>query len=740
VSQPPEKQPATGQDKAKAAPKPGARRARVPTILQMEAVECGAACLAMVLAHHGLWVPLEELRVACGVSRDGSKASNLLRAARTFGFTAKGFRKEPAQLVDLPVPSIIHWNFNHYVVLEGIRDGWAYINDPSSGPRRLPLDELDEAFTGVVLAFSPNENFRSGGQRPRIWHQIKGHLAHSWGPLAVIAGFSMLLVLPGIVLPGLSKTFIDAVLVNQRQDWVVPLCLGVALAGTMQGLLTYFQQRQLTLLRTKLALTLATRYLFNLLARPMHFFNQRMAGDLANRAAAVDQVAELLSGSLATNIFNLTAVLFYGLAMAAYDPLLALIAVALVLGNITVLKLAERRRVDLSRNRAAEEGKLMGATAMLIGGIESIKVGGLEGDVFGKWSGYQARLLATGQALGRLDVTLGVIPTLLTALSTAALLGIGGWRVIDGSLTVGSLVAIQALMVSFTTPINGLVTLAGQLQTIRGDLDRIADVVNDRSRAAEAGPPARPIAALPERLAGRLELRDISFGYSPCDPPLVEDLSLLVEPGRRVALVGASGSGKSTVGRMVCRLLRPWGGEILIDGVALDDLPPDLFAQTVAYVDQDVFLFGGTVRDNLTLWDATVPEAALTQALKDAEIHAEISLRPGHYDSAVLEGGLNFSGGQRQRLEIARALLRDPAILVLDEATAALDPVTEKAIDDNIRRRGCTCLIIAHRLSTIRDCDEIIVLERGRVVQRGNHAALVAEGGPYAALLNAEGA
>lgn len=735
MSPTPEKQPAA----AKAKPRPGDRRAKVPTILQMESVECGAACLAMVLAHHGLWVPLEELRVACGVSRDGSKASNILRAARTFGFTAKGFRKEPAQLPDLPVPSIIHWNFNHYVVLEGIRDGWAYINDPASGPRRLSLAELDEAFTGVVLAFSPNEAFRPGGQRPRIWHQIKAHLRHSWGALAMIAGFSMLLVLPGIILPGLSKTFIDAVLVNQRQDWVAPLCLGVALAGIMQGLLTYFQQRQLTWLRTKLALTLATRYLFNLLARPMHFFNQRMAGDLANRAEAVDRVAELLSGSLATNIFNLTAVLFYGLAMAAFDPLLALIAVMLVLGNITVLKLAERRRVDLNRRRAGEAGKLMGATAMLIGGIESIKVGGLEGEVFGKWTGYQARLLATGQALGRLDVTLSVIPTLLTALSSAALLGIGAWRVIDGSLTVGSLVAIQALMVSFTSPINGLVGLAGQLQAIRGDLDRIADVVN-RPDTPSDPETVRPVAALPERFSGRLELRDVSFGYSPCDPPLLEGLSLLAEPGRRVALVGASGSGKSTVGRMVCRLLRPWGGQILIDGVPVDDIPPDLFAQTVAYVDQDVFLFGGTVRDNLTLWDPTVPEAALTQALKDAEIHAEISLRPGHYDSAVLEGGLNFSGGQRQRLEIARALLRDPAILVLDEATAALDPVTEKLIDDNIRRRGCTCLIIAHRLSTIRDCDEIIVLERGRVVQRGNHAALAAEGGAYAALLNAEGA
>lgn len=725
--------------KAEALSKPTGKVARVPTFLQMEAVECGAACLAMILAYHGQWATLEELRIACGVSRDGSKASNILKAARARGMVAKGFRKEPGQLATLPVPSIIHWNFNHYVVFEGIKDGHAHINDPSHGPTRIPLAELDEAFTGVVLAFSPGDGFKRGGRRPRIVDQAALYLRNSWAPLAVTAAFSMLLVLPGIVLPGLSKVFIDNVLVHQMEDWVVPLCLGVLLSGLMQGLLTFFQQRQLMRLRAKLALSLSTRYLTNLLSRPMHFFTQRMAGDLANRAAAVDRVAELLSGSLATNMFNLTAVLFYGLAMAAFDPLLALVAIVLVLGNIALLKLAERRRIDLNRKLAGDEGKLMAATAGLIGGIETIKVSGGEADMFGKWTGYQARVLATRQRLGALDVTLGAAPTLLAALSTAALLGIGGWRVIDGSLTVGSLVAIQALMASFTTPITGLVQLAGQIQAIRGDLDRIADVyVADQADDADK----QPIGHTPlpgTRLEGRVELRDISFGYSPCEPAMVEGLSLTVAPGRRVALVGASGSGKSTIGRMVCGLLEPWSGEILIDGYPLKAISPDIFASSVAYVDQDVFLFGGTVRENLSLWDSTVPEPALTQALKDAEIHGEVSQRPGHYDSQVLEGGLNFSGGQRQRLEIARALVRDPAILVLDEATAALDPITEKAIDENIRRRGCTCLIIAHRLSTIRDCDEIIVLEKGRVVQRGRHETLVAEEGPYAGLVAAEG-
>lgn len=698
----------------------------------MDALECGAASLGMILAYYGRWVPLEELRMACGVSRDGSKASNVLKAARSYGLAAKGFKKEPDGLHDLPVPSIIHWNFNHYVVFEGIIGGRAYLNDPASGPKSVPLEELAQSFTGVVLAFSPTADFQKGGKKPDALRQLAGYLGQSRRALALVAAFSVLLVLPGVIIPGIGKLFVDQILVQRLEGWLKPLCIGLVLAGLAQAAITAFQQKLLVRLQIKLSVTLAADYLTRLLALPQNFFNQRQRGDLASRLASADHVAHLLSGELATNLFNASAVLFYALAMLAYDPVLALVAVLLAGGNIAAVRLVERRRSDLNRKLAGDQGRLMGATVSALMTIETLKVSGSENEAFAAWSGAQAQALSTQQKLGLLDGVLAGAPALLSALSAAAILGIGGWRVIDGHLTIGALVAMQALMTSFNAPVAGLVALAGRLQAAKGDLERLADVLDQPRPTA---PPAR--SDLPPRLEGRIDLVNVSFGYNPCEPPLIDGFSLSVKPGARIALVGASGSGKSTIGRMVCGLQQPWGGDIRIDGIPISEIPPHLFAASVAYVDQDVFLFEGTARDNLTLWDASVPETALTQALKDAEIHTELAQRQQHYDSLVAEGGMNFSGGQRQRLEIARALVSDPSILVLDEATAALDPVTEKRIDDNIRRRGCTCLIIAHRLSTIRDCDEIIVLRQGRVMERGSHDALLAAGGLYADLIKA---
>lgn len=711
---------------------PKARRVKTPTVLQMDALECGAACLAMILGHYGRWVPLEELRIACGVTRDGSKASNVLKVARTFGMAAKGFKKEPEALMDLPVPSIIHWNFNHYVVFEGIANGRAYINDPAHGPISISLEELSQCFTGVVLALTPTEAFEQGGKPPSGLRQLWAYLAHSHRALVQIAGFSLLLVVPGVVIPALQKLFVDQVLVQRFESWLAPLCLGLALSALVQAVLTGFQQRQLARLEAKLAVSLSARYLSRLLSRPQNFFNQRQKGELASRAAAADRIADLLSGALATNMFNLAAVIFYALAMMSYDPILAAIAILLSSGNVAALRLAQRRRVDLQRSLTGDLGRLAGATVSAITTIETLKVSGGEDQAFGVWSGHQAQALATQQRLGLIEGLLNGAPALLSALSAAAILGVGGWRIIDGHLTVGSLVALQALMGSLTAPVAGLVALAGRLQTARGDLERLADVLDNASQTQPS-----TVTGLPARLQGQVDLVDVSFGYSPCDPPLIEGFSLSLRPGARVALVGASGSGKSTIGRLVCGAQTPTSGQVLLDGMPIADIPPHLFAGSVAYVDQDVFLFEGSVRDNLTLWEPTVPETALTQALKDAELHAEIAQRPGQFGTLVAEGGANFSGGQRQRLEVARALVAEPSVLVLDEATAALDPVTEKRIDDNIRRRGCTCLIIAHRLSTIRDCDEIIVLERGRVVERGNHEQLVAAEGAYAELIRA---
>lgn len=716
---------------------PRQKRVRTPTMLQMEAVECGAASLGIVLAHFGRWVSLEELRAACGVSRDGSKASNLLRAARGYGLTAKGFKKEPEQLAAMPWPLIVHWNFNHYLVFEGFKGDRAHLNDPVTGPRSVSRAEFAEAFTGVVLAFEKGPGFVPGRKPPGFARMLGRLAARSRAAVGYALAASVALVLPGIALPAFTKAFVDEVLVGGQRNWLVPLLLGMAATALVRGLLTALQQGALLKLETKLGMVLASRYLWRLLQLPVPFFGQRHPGDIAGRVAANDRVARLLSGELATAAMNLLTVVFFGLVMLTYDPALAAVAILLVLGNLLLLRGASRGRDDAGRRMLAEQAKLGAATVGSIQAIETLKSAGLEGQAFERWAGYQARLLAVRQTLGTHSALLLVAPNFLNALGTAAILGLGAVRVMDGALTIGTLVAFQSLAASFAAPVAALVGMGGTLQRVTADLQRLNDTldhpVDPQSGLAPEAEGAESVA----RLGGAVELVDLTFGYSPLDPPLIEGLSLTLAPGMRVALVGGSGSGKSTVGRLICGLCRPWSGEIRFDGRAASDIPVPVRAASVAYVDQDVFLFDGTVRDNLTLWDPTVPEAALTRALADAAILDEVAGRQGQFDAPVAEGGVNFSGGQRQRLEIARALTGDPSILVLDEATAALDVATESLIDGNLRRRGCTCVIIAHRLSTIRDCDEIIVLDRGRVVERGTHEALLARGGEYASLIAA---
>ncbi len=707
---------------------------RTPTILQMEAVECGAASLAVILAYHGIWVPLEQLRVDCGVSRDGSKASNLLKAARRYGLAAKGFRKEPSTLRGLPMPCIVHWNFNHFVVLERLDAERAYLNDPAVGRRHVSLAEFDDSFTGVVLAFEPGEDFKRLGRKPAAFGIVARELGRSRPAVALLLILSLALVVPGVVIPAFARIFVDDILIDGARAWLVPLLIGMAATALARALIGLLQQSLLLRLETKLAVTMISRFLWHVLSLPMEFFTQRHAGDIASRVAANEQVARLLSSGLATNALNLVSLAFFAAAMALYDLGLAALGVGMSLANILALKLVSARRANLNRSLAVERGKLNGSTVGIIRTIETLKATGLEDDAFARWAGFQAKVLNAEQRLGLYSAFLEIFPTLFSALTTAAILGMGGLHVIEGALTIGGLVAFQSLMASFSLPIAGLVQLAGNFQTIKGDLARLEDVFNYPIEAqAEREAPSQ---AVPPKLFGRVEVKDLRFGYSPLDPPLIDGLSLALEPGMRVALVGATGSGKSTVGRLIAGLCKPWSGEVRFDGRPLAEIPPAVFANSVAYVDQDVFLFEGTARDNVTLWDPSVPEAEITQALKDAEIYDEIASRMGNYDCYVGEAGSNFSGGQRQRIEIARALASNPSLLVLDEATAALDPATEKAIDDNLRRRGVTCIIIAHRLSTIRDCDEIILLDGGKVSERGTHDELIARGGAYGRLVS----
>ena len=721
------------------APEKPARHVRTPTVLQMEAVECGAAALAIVLAHFGRWVPLEELRIACGVSRDGSKASNVVKAARQYGLEAKGFKKEPQGLRTIRPPMILHWNFNHFVVLEGFRKGWVHLNDPASGPRTVTEEELDQSFTGVVLTFQPGPGFERRGEPPRLIPALRRRLAGSRAALAFVLLAGLALVLPGLVIPVFSKVFVDSVLLENRRDWLPPLLLAMAAAAFLSGALTWLQQTYLLRLETRMAVGASSRFLWHVLRLPTEFFSQRFAGDISSRVGINDRVAQLLSRDLATNALGALMIVFFAVILLRYDPVLTLLGIAVVSLNVVALRYVSRKRVDGNRRLVQDQGKLMGTAIGGLQTIETLKATGGESDLFTRWAGYQAKVVNGRQDLERYTQVLDAVPPLLATVNTSLILGIGGLRVMNGDITLGGLVAFQLLMASFTAPINRLVSLGGRVQMVEGDMNRLDDVLRyriDPSAAAEVAE-ALPDAA-PVKLAGRLELRKVSFGYSRLDPPLVEELSLTLTPGSRVALVGGSGSGKSTIARLVTGLYEPWSGEILFDGQPRSALPPRVISNSLAAVDQGIFLFEGAVRENLTLWDSTVPLPEVVAAAKDACIHEDIAARPGGYDSPVEEGGANWSGGQRQRLEIARALVGRPSLLVLDEATSALDATTESLIDESLRRRGCTCLIIAHRLSTIRDADEIIVLERGKVVQRGTHDELKAAEGPYARLISAE--
>ncbi len=730
---------------------PASRRVRTPTVLQMEATECGAASLAMILGALGRIVPLEELREACGISRDGSKAANIMKASRLYGLVPHGWRKEPGQLRAMDLPMIVFWQFNHFLVVEGFKNDRVFLNDPATGPRAVRDEEFDKGFTGIVLTFEKGPDFEKGGRRPSLVAGLVRRLGGSRLALSFVILAGLLLVAPGIAVPALTRSFVDDYLIGQRSNWLPAIVLGLGLASGMQLLLSWLQQLAMLRLQTKLSVRMSAETLDHMLRLPAGFFAQRAPGDLAFRSTLNDQVAQALSGQFTQAVLGVFTATFYFVLMLVYDWVLALVVLLIALGNIALLRGSSRLTSDLSqrmtRSISAMSGSITGGIAL----IESVKASGGEDDLFNSWMSKLSELILSRQSFERATMWLTVAPTLLAALSSAALLGIGSVQVMDGSITLGTLIAFQALMGGFVAPIGLFVSSWSGVQSMAGNLARLDDVlrtpVDPELAPSERGGTSTQAAALsagvdgtegrgrPRPLRGELELRQVSFGYSPLDKPLISGLDLHVLPGQRVALVGASGSGKSTVSRLVAGLYQPWTGEVLFDGRSRAEIGRIGLAEAVAMVDQDILLFSGTVRDNLTLWDAAIPDADLLRALEDANLLADVMARPGGLQSVIAEGGTNLSGGQRQRLEIARALARNPTLLVMDEATSALDPLSEELVDQALRRRGCSCLIVAHRLSTIRDSDEIIVLERGEVIERGIHDDLAAAGGSYARLI-----
>lgn len=720
------------------------KRVHTPPLLQLEEVECGAATLGIILGYYGRFVPLAELRQECGVSRDGSQPANIVKAARRYGMVAKAFKKETAQLTQMRLPIIAFWNFSHLLVIEGFGKDLVYLNDPATGPRTVSLKEFEETYIGVVLVMEPGLEFTKGGRKPSVLLSLLDRLRGSIGTIALIVLLGFLLVIPGLALPVFSQVFVDQILVEDRTDWLRPLLLGMLFTSLVQVFLFAQQKRYLRQLQIKLAAGMSSQFFWHMLKLPIGFYTQRFPGEIAGRVKLNDKVAQAISGSMAETLINVVMAVLYVLVMLAYNWILTAIVLGLAVLNMVALGKVQGWLEERYMQIDKDDGKLEGVGIAGIQSMETLKASALESDFFSRWAGYLAKSINNYREIAIVYEVLQILPVLITALTTTLVLAVGGWQIMEGQMTIGVLVAFQSLLTSFQAPINQLMGFAITLPTLAGNLMRLDDVLanttdaqlkqtKSRQRTKENREPEAGC-----QLTGQIELRNVTFGYAQVNKPLIENFSCVVQPGQRVAFVGGSGSGKSTLAKLVAGLYTPWSGEILFDDKPRPEISRSILAHSIAMVEQEVFLFSGTVHENLTLWDTTITDAQVRRACIDARVQDVILAMPGGYKSELLEGGINLSGGQRQRLEIARSLLLNPKILILDEATSALDNETEQLIYENLRQRGCSCLIVAHRLSSIKDCDEIIVLDRGVVVQRGTHDQLMQMGGFYAELVQGE--
>ena len=700
----------------------------------MHASECGAACLGSVLAYFGRWVPLTELRERCEVSRDGSSAASILRASRHYGLECSGLGVRPGLLKQVELPLIVFWHFSHFVVVEGFDGSGVYLNDPSTGRRKISEEEFEQGYSGIALRFKRGEDFSPGGEPPGLLGQLGGLLGGSWGVLAGVAVCGLMLTLLALVVPVSLSVFVDDVLDNHG-PWggLVAALLG---GGVLVYALSLLKHRFLQRLATRLSVVGYDRGLSRLLRLPVDFFAHRLVGDLTDRVSSIDRVAKNLTDQVLVLVVDMAMSAVLLLAMLAYDVLLASVVLLLAGLHAVLARLLHALRVVRSQAMRREQGMLIGIGMRMLSHADNLRMTGADDRFFSRWSGQQARELNARQRYSELGFVNTALPGLIAAFRAAAILGIGGTMVMAGEMTLGTLVGFYVLAEMFLAPVGRFLGFTDKRQALETDLQRLDDISKTaedpvfRRRSSES----ESIATFNGRLqlAGQLELRNVTFGYNKSRPPLLKDFSLVIKPGQRVAVVGPSGSGKSTVAHLASGVLQPWSGEILFDGHPRDAIPEEVLRRSISMVDQDVVLFSASLRDNITLWNPAVPDAAIFAATRDACIHDQILLRPDGYATLVKEGGVNFSGGQRQRLEIARALVGNPSILILDEATSALDAATEEYVDEALRRRGITCLIVAHRLSTVRDCDEIIVLEDGVEVQRGSHDALIAdEDGTY---------
>ncbi|MCL2111985.1 MAG: NHLP family bacteriocin export ABC transporter peptidase/permease/ATPase subunit [Clostridiales bacterium] len=704
---------------------------KVPFIMQMEALECGAASLCMVLAYHGKWIPLEQVRADCGVSRDGCNARNIYRAAASYELKPTAYRLEPAELRSIKLPAIIHWNFNHFVVLNGFKKNRAVINDPGRGTTEVSLEEFDKAFTGVVITFEPTPEFVPEGKPRSVLNFAMQRMKGTLTVFVFVLLMGMFAALIDILNPIFTKIFMDDILSGRTPSWLIPLMVAMLLALTVRVILSVVDAIYRLRMEGKFAITANAEFLWHVLRLPMEFFSQRYTGDIIMRQASNEGIASMLISQLSPILMNMGLMVFYFIMLLQYNPILTAIGISSAAINIALSQYMAKKSVTFARLAQASGGNLSSITMSSIDMIETIKASGAEGGIFERYAGYLAKQHNAGIAGERFSLRFGLIPQIVGQVLNIVIMMLGVMFIMDGEMTIGTLAAFQGFLGSFLAPVGQLSGVAQSLTTMRTNMERIEDVMNYKTEPECSGETSG-------KLSGPLKIDNITFGYNKLSAPLIKNFSLELPPGKSVAIVGASGSGKSTLAKLITGLYEPWEGEITFGGKRRYDIDEYSFRSSVSMVDQEITLFEDSVAENIRMWDPSIEDFAVILAARDADIHETIVTRPGGYGQTVAENGKNFSGGQRQRLEIARVLAQEPTIAILDEATSSLDAKTEEIVMRNIRNIGCSCVVIAHRLSTVRDCDEIIVLENGDVVERGTHEELYNKGGKYTELVATE--
>lgn len=713
--------------------------AKVPVVMQMEALECGAASLSMILAYYEKWIPLEQVRADCGVSRDGCNAKNLIKAARSYGLVAQGYRYEPDTLKQSgKFPCIIHWNFNHFVVLNGFKGNKAVLNDPAKGCYTVSMETFDKAFTGICMMFEPSETFQPSGRQKSMLRFAKNKLKGAGVAIAFTVITSVIASLIGIIEPAFSRIFLDRLLTGQNPDWFKPFIYGLLALSVVRLVVAFIQAVFSAKINAKIAAVGSTTFMWKVLRLPMEFFSQRMVGDIQLRKGMNASIAGKLVTTFAPLVIEAVMMIFYLVVMLRYSWILSLIGISSIFINLLISQIISKKRVNITRVQMRDNAKLASTTLAGIEMIETIKASGAENGFFEKWSGYQASVNTQKVKFSKLNQYLGLVPQLVSSLSNIAVLIIGVYLTIEGQFTIGMIMAFQGFLTAFMSPAEKLISAGQTLQEMRTEMERIEDVMEYSTDVVYSSENMLAEDEEYNKLSGKVEMKNVTFGYSRLSEPLIKDFNLNLKPGSRVAFVGTSGCGKSTLSKLISGLYQPWSGEILFDGKPITEIDRSVFTGSLSVVDQDIILFEDTIANNIKMWDTSIEDFEMILAARDAHIHEDIMRREGGYQYKITEGGKDFSGGQCQRMEIARVLAQDPTIIILDEATSALDAKTEYEVVKSIRDRGITCIVIAHRLSTIRDCDEIIVMDNGNVVERGTHEELYALNGFYTKLVTSE--